>query len=383
MVRRLINPITSNSFFVFGARGTGKTTFIKNHLKEKAIIFDLLDDETFDRLLVNSKVIEELSRSHKYEWIVVDEIQRIPKLLNLAHRMIEECGQKFALTGSSIRKIKRGGGNLMAGRAFVNTLFPFTYHELNEQFSLNEVLRWGSLPKIYELKTDQEKKAYLRSYILTYVKEEIQLEQTVRNLEPFREFLAVSSQSAGQVINYSNIARDVGVESPTVQNYFQILEDTYIGFILPQFHRSIRKSQIAAPKFYYFDNGVQRALEASLDSAPAEKSAQYGSLFESYLIQEIYRLNHYFEKDWRLSYYRTKHGAEVDLILTKGRATILIEIKSTTRADEKEVRALSRLADDFTGKPITYYVSRDPIDRTIDGVECIYWENFLNQFEKL
>ncbi len=380
MFNRLIKPLKTNSFFLFGARGTGKSTFFRSYLLERTLVFDLLDDETFDRLLREPKWIEEHCKQKKYDWIVIDEIQRLPKLLNLVHRMIEKYDQKFALTGSSARKLKRGAANLLAGRAFMNSLFPLTYLELGEAFHLPDVLRWGSLPKVLNLETEAEKRAYLRSYGLTYVKEEIQAEQIVRKLEPFRNFLTVAAQMSGKVLNYSAIAREVGVQVPTVQTYYQILEDTYIGFFLPHFHRSVRKSQIVAPKFYLFDNGVKKALEASLDSPPTAGTSGFGELFEAFFIQEIFRLNQYFEKDFRLSYFRTKNGSEVDLILSKGRKNVLIEIKSSERVNEVEVRSLARVGTDFGPGTQCFYVSRDAQERDIEGVACQPWDLFLKNF---
>lgn len=383
MVSRLSKPLLTNSFFLFGARGVGKSTLIRQLIKKNAYLIDLLDDEVFDRYLVEPKLLEKIANGQKYEWIIIDEVQRCPKLLNIVHKLIEEKKQKFALTGSSSRKIKRGGANLLAGRAFVNVLYPFTSLELKDDFDLTEVLHWGSLPKIYDLKTDAERKSYLRSYSLTYLKEEIIAEQIVRNLEPFREFLTVAAQCSGQVVNYSNIARDVGVQSPTVKTYFQILEETYIGFYLPQFHRSIRKSQIESPKFYFFDNGVQKALEASLDSKPTKGTAVYGHLFESFIVQEIFRLNEYFQKDYRLSFYRTKHGTEIDLVLSKGRKTILVEIKSSFKIDPKEVNTFSKIADDFGPESECYYLSQDTIEYKHEKIHCMHWQHFIKKFEKL
>jgi uncharacterized protein len=202
----------------------------------------------------------------------------------------------------------------------------------------------------------------------------------VRKLEPFREFLNVAAQMSGKLINFSASGREVGVQVPDVQSYYQILEETYLGFHLPHFHRSIRKSQIQAPKFYLFDNGVKKALEGSLDSIPTPGTSAFGELFESFIIQEVDRLNQYLQKDFRLSFYRTKSGSEVDLILSKGRQVILIEIKSSDRIDEIEVRQLARLQKDFGSSAIAYYLSRDTLERQIDGVHCLHWLKFLQRF---
>jgi predicted AAA+ superfamily ATPase len=158
MLNRIVKPLKTNSFFLFGARGTGKSTFLQNYITDRALVFDLLDDEVFDDLLKRPKMIEDLAGSKKHEWIVLNEVQRLPHLLNVVPRMIEKTGQKFALTGSSSRKLKRGSANLLAGRAFIYSMFPFSYLELGESFDLNEVLRWGSLPQLLSLKTPEEKK---------------------------------------------------------------------------------------------------------------------------------------------------------------------------------------------------------------------------------
>jgi len=382
MLKRLLEPLLSNSFFVFGARGTGKSTLVREKLGG-AVIIDLLNDAIFDDYLRNPKLLEALCSGRKHEWIVIDEVQRLPKLLNIVQRMIEEKKQKFALTGSSSRKLRRGSANLLAGRAFVNNLYPFCVDELSGSFNLEHALRWGTLPKIYSCTTDEEKKAYLRSYCLTYVKEEIVAEQVVRKLEPFREFLTIAAQMNGRIVNHSSIAKEAGIQIPTVQTYYQILEETFIGFFLPHYHRSVRKSQLSSPKFYLFDNGVKNALEASLDSPPFEGGTQYGDLFESFVIQEIFRLNQYHQKDFRLSYLRTKNDAEIDLILTRGNRTHLVEIKSSSRIDEIKARKLAKLAGGFKGCVKSYFLTRDRNEYEVSGVACMNWLNFLDAFAGL
>lgn len=381
MVIRLINPSQLNSFFVFGARGTGKSYYLNSVFKNKqAFFFNLLDDEDFDRLLTDPKILDRLSQEKKYEWIVIDEIQRLPNLLNRVHKLIESSKQKFILTGSSARKLKRGAANLLAGRAFVYYLFPFSYLELGDKFDLDQALHWGTLPKIFDFSDTKNKEDYLRSYCLTYLKEEIIAEQAVRNLEPFRDFLEIAAQHSGKIINFSSIAKNVGVQIPTVQNYFDILCDTHMGFYLPSFHRSIRKSQKESPKFYFFDNGVKKALERSLDSKPSPSTAVYGELFEAYIIQEVFRINQYFNLDWRLSFFQTKNNVEVDLVLTKGRSTILIEIKSYDKKNPTHIDRLNRLNPDFKSK--AYLVSRDILQEKVGQTECLYWKDFLVRLQK-
>lgn len=378
MVHRLINPSKSNSFFIFGARGTGKSHYLNyHHSGPNVLCLNLLDDENFDLLLTDPKILDRAAEAKKYEWIIIDEIQRLPNLLNRIHKLIEQYKQKFILTGSSARKLKRGASNLLAGRAFVYPMFPFTSIELGERFDLELALHWGTLPKIFEYPNLKDREDYLRAYCITYLKEEIVAEQAVRNLEPFRDFLEVAAQHSGKIINNSKIAKDVGVQIQTVQNYFQILCDTHMGFYLPAFHRSIRKSQKESPKFYFFDNGVKKALEKSLDSKPSPSTSAFGELFEAFFIQEVFRLNEYFNLDWKLSYFQTKNNAEVDLILTKSRITILIEIKSYEKKNPIHIEKLNRLAPDFKSK--AYLVSRDYFEESSSSTTCLHWKSFLEK----
>ena len=221
------------------------------------------------------------------EWILIDEVQRAPRLLDVVHRLIESTGKRFVLTGSSARKLRRGASNLLAGRAFVYNLYPLTVPELQDAFVLEDALHWGTLPRIYSLAGREEKNAYLRAYALTYLKEEIVAEQIIRRLDPFREFLEVAAQSNGTIINYANIARDVGADPKTVVSYFSVLEDTLVGFHLPAYHRSIRKQQRANPKFYYVDIGVKRSLERTLEVPLRTGTYEFGKAFAHFVITQI------------------------------------------------------------------------------------------------
>jgi predicted AAA+ superfamily ATPase len=221
------------------------------------LYIDLLDLATEDLFRTHPEELRQQILAKKdCDWVVIDEVQKLPRLLDTVHQLIEEKRAKFILSGSSARKLKRGSANLLAWRAFVYHLHPLTSVEYGATFSLQEVLEWGALPKLLEFQNASDKIEFLRAYALTYLKEEIQVEQLVRNLDPFRQFLEIAAQSNGQIVNYSKIARDVGVDTTTVQNYFSILEDTLIGFHLPAYHRSIRKRQRESPKFYLFDPGV-------------------------------------------------------------------------------------------------------------------------------
>ncbi|MDD9898123.1 MAG: AAA family ATPase [Candidatus Melainabacteria bacterium] len=379
MFQRQLEPLLSRSFFIFGARGTGKSTFLKQLFDQGNYLwFDLLDSSTEEEFAKNpSSFKEQILAKDNLEWVVVDEIQKLPKLLDLVHQLIESSKIKFALTGSSARKLKRGSANLLAGRAFMNHLFPLTSLELEDQFSLDDCLNWGSLPEIFHLETEEEKQEYLRSYAQTYLKEEIWAEHIIRKLDPFRRFLEVAAQSNCEIVNFSNIAKDVGADTKTVQSYYQILEDTLLGFLLEPYSKSIRKQQRQSPKFYFFDIGVKRSLDGTLSQKSLANTYAYGKAFEHWVITEIYRLNHYLKKDFKLSYLLTKDQAEIDLIIERpGATTILLEIKSTTTVDDRSTRTLKQFKDDIQNSE-ALVLSQDPKNKLIDGINCYHWQEGL------
>lgn len=351
MLPRLLQLPPKQSFFLFGARHTGKSTLIKNtYATESSLFIDLLDPLIEDRLLRNPEELQawvEALPEH-ITHIIIDEIQKIPRLLDSVHRLIELTPKYFVLTGSSARKLKYGGANLLAGRAFVYYLFPFTFLELKSHFNLANVLRWGMLPGIESYISDEEKQRFLQSYALTYLKEEIWAEHLIKKLEPFRRFLEVSAQANGKIINYANIARDVGADEKTVKEYFSLLEDTLVGFILEPFHHSFRKRLSAKPKFYYFDLGVVRALARSLSIPLQAGTSAYGEAFEHFIIGECWKLTHYFQPEFRLSYLQTKDDAEIDLIIERpGKPLLLIEIKSSSHVREQDLTTLQRFAKEL------------------------------------
>ncbi len=376
MFHRLQTPRSGHSFFLFGPRGTGKSTLLHSlAFLRHAPTIDLLNTDEEDRFLRRPMELEKWAQTlaSTVSWIVIDEVQKAPRLLDIVHRLIETTPLHFALTGSSPRKLKRGASNLLAGRALVHHLHPLTHRELGPQFDLDACLHWGSLPKVVQMDETDVKASFLRSYALTYLKEEIAAEQAVRRLDPFRNFIEVAAQSNGQVLNFTRIAEDVGVDVKTAQSYFGVLEDTLLGFYLPAHHRSVRKQQSTHPKFFFFDTGVKRALDRTLTQALLPQTYGFGAAFEHFAILEMKRLNDYFSKDFRFSYLRTKEGAEIDLIVDRpGAPPALIEIKSTENVTERDVKTLSHFAPDFP-KADLYCFSRDSHPKKIGRVWCLPW----------
>lgn len=383
MVERLVNPLKNSSFFLFGARGTGKSTFLRNYFPndDSVLWIDLLNPEEEDRYARNPlELAGNLDVTPgKIKWVVLDEIQKVPKLLDVVHSKIESSETRFAMTGSSARKLKREGTNLLAGRAFVYNLYPLTHRELGDRFNLDASLMYGSLPGLLKFDSGEEKMAFLRAYALTYLKEEIWGEHIVRKLDPFRKFVEIAAQCNGELINFANIARDVGVDIKTVQSYFEILEDTLLGFMLEPYHRSVRKRQRQAPKFYLFDSGVRRALDRTLTIELKPGTYAYGKAFEHLVIAEAVRLNEYHQKDYRFSYLRTKDDAEIDLVVERpGTSTALVEIKSTSQVDDRDTRSLERFVSDIP-KSEAFILSTDPKSKRIGKVKAFPWQQGLKE----
>ena len=380
MYKRSVKPIKSQSFFIFGARGTGKSTWLREAFSmDQNLWIDLLDEALYLELAAHPERFYEQCLAAKKKWIIVDEIQRVPSLLNYVHKLIEEKDLKFALTGSSARKLKREGANLLAGRALTNSLYPLTYQELGNDFDLSTVLQYGSLPKVLSMKTDEERQGFLRSYVNTYIRQEIKEEQAVRKLNPFLRFLEVAAQMNGQILNYSHIARGCGVDSSAVERYYEILEDTLLGNHLEPFHQSVRKRQIKKAKFYFFDLGVKRTLERQIQRPLDEGTLSYGHAFEHFFINEAFRLKNYFKPDDQLSYLKTKDDLEIDLIVERpGETRKLIEIKSSHHVSEIDIRRLLKLKRDLDPCEL-WFASREKNPRTVDGAEILNWQEVLSR----
>jgi predicted AAA+ superfamily ATPase len=394
MYPRLTNILNSNSFFLFGARATGKSSLLEAAFQEqKCIWINFLDDDQFLAFSKNSKLLEEKLKTFVHDnkrtpdWIVLDEVQRVPKILNEVHRLLESREYrgkiKFALTGSSARKLKRSGANMLGGRALINRLFPLTFIELDKDFNLDTALDWGTLPGVYTSSNDDVRSGMLRSYVTTYITEEIREEQVIRQIDPFLRFLEVAAQHNGEIINNSEIGRDCQVEPKTVARYFQILEDTLLGFFLPSFDLSIRKQQRKAAKFYFFDLGVVKAIRGTLTVPTAPSTYGYGKYFESFVINEIHRLNSYYLSDFKLSYIRTKTSAEVDLVIRKPDGSItLVEIKSSRAVSTLHAQKLQKFLESIP-KASAIILSLDPEYRRIGHVDVYPWQDGIRRiFER-
>jgi len=385
MKKRLLKLPKDYSFFLFGARGTGKSTLIETTFKSQECLYiNLLDPADETRYAKKPEEFRQvvLAVTKNIKFIVIDEVQKVPKLLDVVHLLLEQdkVKQFFILTVSSARKLKMAGVNLLAGRALTYHLFPFSYLELGNDFVIEEALRYGLLPKVFTFRKKEQKIKFLQAYTHTYLKEEIWAEQLVRNLEPFRRFLEVSAQCNGKIINYSNIARDVGADDKTVKIYFMLLEDTLLGTMLEPFQHSFRKRLRLSPKFYYFDVGVARALAAILTVPPISGTSYYGELFEQFIVSECIKLTHCYQSEYRLSYLLTTSGAEIDLVVERpGQIPLFIEIKSKNNVHSTDLETLAKLSHDF-GACEAVCFSQDPRAKKIGDITVYPWQEGIRKF---
>jgi predicted AAA+ superfamily ATPase len=379
MFHRSLNIPRNRSCFLFGARGTGKSTLLREIFRPEATLnYNLLEAETEDRLSRDPGVLERevLALGRETTHVVVDEVQKIPRLLNAVHNLLEthQLPQSFILIGSSARKLKSGSTNLLAGRASLRHLFPLSRRELGDAFDLDRALAFGGLPEIWNLSTDADRGDFLRAYAHGYLREEIRAEQVVRRLDPFRRFLEVAAQGSGKIVNYARIARDTQSDPKSVQAWYEVLEDTLMGFHVDGYHGSVRKQLHVAPKFYLFDLGVTRAMARLLNVAPQPGTSYYGELFEHLVVTELFARSFYEDLDWQFSYLLTKGGAEVDLVLRRpGRPLALVEIKSTREIREEHAAGLSAFLEDFPDADC-FLLSQDPRPQKLGRIQALPWD---------
>ena len=341
MYTRLL-PTPTHSIFLFGPRGTGKSTWIRDRFPG-TVTYDLLD--TGEALRLNKDphaLFRELATLPSGSWAVIDEVQKVPELLDEVHRLIESHRLRFVLSGSSARKLRRGGANLLAGRAITTSMFPLVSAELSFEIDPERTLRFGMLPMAV---TTDAPLDYLRTYAETYLVQEIQAEALTRSLGAFARFLEVAARQNGQVTNAANIARDTGINRRTVQHHFEILTDTLIGFWLPAWKLKSATKQVRQSKFYFFDSGVARALTGRLSYPPT--SEELGPLAETFVLNELRAYLGYCGGDYRLSFWRSYDGAEVDVLCETVEGFVAIEIKASPRWEKRFNRGLHRVRDDL------------------------------------
>ncbi len=363
----------ASSVFLFGPRGTGKTTFVRQRLPN-AHSYDLLDSETFLRLSqAPQRLYDECRLLACGSWVVIDEVQRIPTLLNEVHRLIEGEGLRFVLTGSSARKLRRGGVNLLAGRALGKAMFPLVSSELGEDANMMQMLRFGSLPSVVGHVKPMD---YLHSYTSTYLAQEVQQEALTRNLGAFSRFLEVAARQNAQQTNMLNIAREAGVKRSTVAHYFEILEDTLLGNFLPAWKLKSRTRQVKASKFYFFDCGVTRSLSGRLPYPPSQE--ELGPLLEALVVNELRAYISYQNLYYPLHYWSSYSGSEVDVLLETQDGHVAIEIKASHRWDRKFHRALKSVAEDLgRSSTATYGVYMGAQQVLVDDVRVLPVQDFL------
>lgn len=369
-IQRFLKP-SSQSYFLFGPRGTGKSTWLKLNYPE-ALRIDLLKTDVLRQYQAYPERLEETVRAAKTKTIIIDEVQKLPELLNVIHSLIEEKqGWQFILTGSSARKLKRAGVNLLAGRAVVRHLHPFMAAELGTRFSLNEALQYGLVPLIVD---SEDIPGALKAYIGLYLQEEVKVENLVRNIGHFSRFLEVMSFSHGSILNLSNIARECEISRKLIEGYLDVLQDLLLCFQLPVFSLRAKREVISHPKFYYFDTGVYNSLRPSgyLDST----SEIHGPALEGLVAQHLRAWNDYQGAPNKLYYWRTRYGVEVDFIVDGKAGLFAIEVKNSSKIHSNDLIGLKAFCEDYPeATPLMLYRGKERLLK--DNILCMPIEVFL------
>ena len=358
------------SLFLWGARQTGKSTLLKE-LYPDALWFDLLKSDVFRRYVSEPEQFREVVLADtSNRLVVVDEIQKIPALLDEVHWLMVNQGRRCILSGSSARKIIRSGANLLGGRALRYELLPLSYSEIPE-FDLLKALNSGLLPRHY---TSQNPKPLLDAYVGSYLQEEISAEAKIRNMQSFTQFLRAAAFSNGEMVNFSNIGSDCGVSHNTVREYFQIIQDTLIGRFVPSFQKKPKRRIILSPKFFYFDLGIAGHLLKRGEVEPGSEA--FGNAFEHFIYQELYAHTQYSGKQYPIAYWRTTSQMEVDFIL--GDHEVAIEVKSTSNVQSHHLKGLKGFSEEYSVKKLIV-VSSDPAERKMGDISVMPWKIFLDR----
>jgi uncharacterized protein len=366
------NLRNTETSFLWGPRQVGKTTVLKSQYPQ-AVFIDLLESDHFRKYTTRPQILsEELLAIPTDQLVVIDEIQRVPELLNEVHRLMEKTGRNFILSGSSARKLKRGHANLLGGRAIRHEMFGLVSAEVGARFDLMRFLNHGNLPKHY---LSTEPKRLQKSYVSDYLKEEVAAEGLTRNLPAFADFLRVAALMDTEIVNFANAASECGVSQPKVKGYFGILEDTLLGRFLPSFSEKVKRRVIAAPRFFFSNVGIVNSLLKR--GAIEVKTEAIGSAFESFMCHELFAHRSYGELDHNICYWRTASGIEVDFIL--GSADIAIELKAKDSIGGRDLSGLKAFAEEF---PKCRRILVSLVDRkriTNEGIEIYPVQEFLSE----
>ena len=379
-----------SSAFLFGPRGVGKTFLAKQFLKacKDTVSFDFLNLDTYRRYLSTPSLfrreIEQRIQSAKpVLTVLIDEVQKYPAILDEIHALIETHKGKvrFLLTGSSARKLKRGGANMLAGRAWTLKLHPFTSREVN--VDIHRALTVGTLPMAHTGSEPQGIRRYLKAYVDTYIREEILQELLVRNTDRFLRLVEFAAQVNGEPVNFTKIAGACGMSIKTAQEHFNILVDTLVATRIDGWSTSVRKQLRQGPKFYFFDCGVLNSINGELMTELKPSSYRFGKLFEMFVVNEIIRANDYFESGFRFYYWRTNTGVEVDLILSRGMGTrpIAIEIKSETSPQTKDLNALQSYHSENKTAEL-FCLCQTPNPYRLDNIQVLPWKSGIEMILK-
>jgi predicted AAA+ superfamily ATPase len=374
MYKRVFSfPAGDDSVFLWGARQTGKSTLLKV-LFPRAPYIDLLQSDEYERLVRRPALLrEEFSAYAGSDPVIIDEVQKIPALLDEIHWLIVNKGVRFVLCGSSARRLRRMGANLLGGRALRTTLCPLVSAEVAD-LDIVRAANNGMLPRHYDVNDPWQR---LRSYVGDYLQEEIRAEAVVRNVSAFARFLEVAAFSDGEIVNYQNIASECGVSAPTVKEYFSLLEDTMLGYLIPSYNAKAKRRVIQAPKFYYFDVGVANYLLKRRHCEPG--SELFGKAFEHLVMQDIIAHEKYTGEERAVSYWRTASQYEVDCVL--GKADVAVEIKSAAEIKDTHLKGLRAFKEDFPGARLIA-VSMDKRRRRVGDVEVMPWKEFFGDLWK-
>jgi uncharacterized protein len=373
MYKRLLSfkDLGKESAFLWGPRQTGKSTFLKQCFP-KSVWYDLLKSDEFERFNKRPALLrEELLKMHSQDSpVIIDEVQKVPLLLDEVQWLMVNRGISFILCGSSARKLKRGGGNLLGGRAFRHVLFPLVSKEV-PKFDLLRAINHGLIPRHY---IGNQPMPMIHAYIGDYLKEEIAAEALTRNIPAFGRFLEAAAFSNGSIVNYQNIASECGVSAPTAKEYFQILEDTLLARFLPSFQKKAKRRVIQAPKFYYFDVGIVNFLLKRKTIQP--KTELFGYAFEHFIFQELVAHSHYSLQNYPIAYWHTASNLEVDFVLADGETAI--EVKGSEQVQTSHLKGLRAFREEFKPRRCVV-VSLEKRSRVVDGIEILPWHQFLDE----